>query len=216
MRIQIGQIPLGALQTNCYLLGDTETKEAIIIDPAADGARIMEHVALQGYTVRLILATHTHFDHVLASHHVKAASGAPFWLHAEGLEQLQAMQSRAQLFGIPADDPPATPDHFIADKEIIEIGAMRLEARYTPGHSPGHLIFVMHAEQVAFVGDCVFYGGIGRTDLPGGSAARLRQSIEEEILPLDDAFTLCTGHGGVTSLGRERRENMFLADLLQL
>jgi len=215
MPIQIDQLPLGALSTNCYIVGDSETKEAVIIDPAAEADQIIQQVQQRGYTVQLILATHAHFDHVIASYPIKQAFNVPFRLHKDEVEQLKAMPQRAAYWNIPITDPPAEPDSFIEHGEIIEVGRMHFEARFTPGHSPGHLTFVMADHQVAFVGDCVFYEGIGRTDLPGASTAVLKKSVVEQILTLPDDFTLCPGHGPVTTVGREKRESMPLMYLLE-
>jgi glyoxylase-like metal-dependent hydrolase (beta-lactamase superfamily II) len=215
MTIQIDQLPLGMIQTNCYIVGETDTGDAIIIDPAAEGDRILAHVQERGYTIKEILVTHTHFDHIIAGHAVKAGTGAPFRLHKDGLPQLKSLPQQMAAFGFPMSDPPAEPDGFIEHGDIIEVGAMRLEARFTPGHSPGHLTFVMSEHKIAFVGDCIFRDGFGRTDLPGADAATLKKSIVEEILTLPDDFTLLSGHGPQTTVGREKSESAMLAQLLQ-
>jgi glyoxylase-like metal-dependent hydrolase (beta-lactamase superfamily II) len=161
------------------------------------------------------LATHTHFDHIIASYAVKAGTGAPFRLHKDGLPQLQSLPQQMASFGFPMSDPPAEADAFLENGDVIEVGDMRLEARYTPGHSPGHLMFVMAAQKVAFVGDCIFRDGYGRTDLPGADTATLKKSITEEILTLPNEFTLLSGHGAQTTVGREKSESVMLAQLLQ-
>jgi glyoxylase-like metal-dependent hydrolase (beta-lactamase superfamily II) len=214
MSIQIDQLPLGAIQTNCYIVGDSQSNEAIIIDPAADPRQIMAVVQERSYSVKLILATHTHWDHVLASYPIKESTGAPFRLHAEGLPQHQMLMQRAAYWNVPSPYPPAEVDSFIEHGEIITLGRMHLEARYTPGHSPGHLTFVMHREKVAFVGDCVFKDGFGRTDFPGCSAEALRQSILEQILTLPEDYLLLSGHGERTTVGREKNESAALAYFL--
>ena len=216
MTIQIDLLPLGMIQTNCYIVGDSDTGDAIIIDPAAEGDRILAHVKERGYTVREILITHTHFDHILAGHAVQVGTDAPFRLHKEGLPQLKTLPQQMASFGIPMSDPPAEPDGYIEHGDMIEVGIMRLEARFTPGHSPGHLIFVMKEQKVAFVGDCIFRDGFGRTDLPGADAATLKKSVTEEILTLPDDFTLLSGHGPQTTVGREKSESVMLAQLLQI
>jgi len=214
MSIQILQLPLGMLQTNCFIAHNGT--EAIIIDPSDQAPVILEQIEKYNLTVKYILATHTHFDHVLASYAVKAATKAPFWLHEEGVEQLNRSPKSAERYGIPTNDPPAEPDAFINHQQIITWAGGELEARYTPGHSVGHLIFVWHAEKIAFVGDCVFRSGIGRTDLPGGNTLRLKQSIEEEILTLPDDYTLLTGHGPQTTIGMEKVSNPYIAQLLDM
>jgi glyoxylase-like metal-dependent hydrolase (beta-lactamase superfamily II) len=203
------------IQTNCYIVGDSESGDALIIDPSAEADRILAQVKERGYTVRQILVTHAHFDHIIAGYAVKAGTNAPFRLHKDGVPQLKSLPQQMAAFGFPMSDPPAEPDSFIEHGDIIEVGEMRLEARYTPGHCPGHLTFVMKAQKVAFVGDCIFRDGFGRTDLPGADTATLKKSIEEEILTLPDDFTLLSGHGPQTTVGRERSQSVMLAQLLQ-
>lgn len=216
MPIQIDMLTLGLVQTNCYLISQPETGEGLVIDPADNADAILRQAEERGVTIGLILATHTHFDHILASYALKEATGAPFWLHEEGVPQLQQMVARARFFGLDLRDPAAEPDDFITHGQVIEAVGLRLEARYTPGHSPGHLIFVSHEEQIAFVGDCIFRDGIGRADLPDSDTLTLKNSIVEQILPLPDEMRLLSGHGPVTTLGRERINNFSLSQLLQI
>lgn len=214
MPLQIIQLPLGAIQTNCYIVGDPDTKDAVIIDPSAQAEVILDKVNEYEFTVREILATHTHFDHILASHPVKEATGAPFRLHQDGLEQLRDVPQRMKMFGFDVPDEIAEPDNFIEHGDVVAVGEMQFEARFTPGHSPGHLIFIMREQNVAFVGDAIFRDGFGRTDLPGGDAALLKDSIVREILTLPDDMLLLTGHGAQTTVGREKMESAALAYLL--
>ncbi|HLA45857.1 MAG TPA: MBL fold metallo-hydrolase, partial [Aggregatilineales bacterium] len=158
MPVQILQLPLGMLQTNCYIAADSDTNDAVIIDPSAEADVILREVQERGYIVREILATHTHFDHVIAAAAVIEATGAPFRMHRDGLEQLRTLDSRAAFFGIQVDASPPEPDSFIEHGDTVEVASIRLEARFTPGHSPGHLTFVFHEGRIAFVGDCVFMG----------------------------------------------------------
>lgn len=212
MPIKIHLLPLGALQTNCYIVADTATQEAIIIDPSDEAPKITGLIAQEGYQVRQILATHAHFDHILASKAVKDAyPSSPFRLHANDVGQLQNVQSIALMFGIQAPEA-ATHDGTIDEGDSIEVGAIKLETFFTPGHSPGHVIFVLRSEKVVFGGDCLFAGSVGRTDLPGGSHAELMDSIFTKILPLGDDYTVCSGHGPTTTIGQERRFNPFLLE----
>ena len=214
MPVQIDLMPLGMLQTNCYVVGDTDQREAVIIDPSGDAPAILAQIKQRDYTVREILITHTHFDHVLALAEVKAATGAPIAMHPDGLDQLRNLSRIAAMYGIPYDGDTPDPDRDIAHGDVIEFGGIRLEARFTPGHSPGHITFVMAAQKIAFVGDCIFNNGFGRTDLPGSDEATLRQSIVEQILTLPDDFSLCSGHGPVTTVGQEKMHSAPLAYLL--
>ncbi|MCQ3930396.1 MAG: MBL fold metallo-hydrolase [Chloroflexi bacterium] len=209
MPIKIHLLPLGALQTNCYIVADTDTHEAVIIDPSDEAPKILEVVQREGYGVREILATHAHFDHVLASKPVKDATQAPFRLHAADVPQLQHAQQIATMYGITAPES-ATHDGIVDEGTVIEVGSIRLETYFTPGHSPGHVSYVLRSEQVVFSGDCLFAGGIGRTDLPGGDYPALMHSIFDKLVVLGDEYTVCSGHGPTTTIGEERQSNPFL------
>lgn len=216
MSLKITMLPLGMLQTNCYIVADDATHEAIVVDPSDQYEVIVSTIEEAGYAVREIIATHTHFDHVLASQPLKEALGVPFRIHAEGEQQLKAVQMAAQMFNVPAPCPPAEVDGYLEHGEVVRVGAYEFEARYTPGHSVGHLIFVCHSEQIALVGDCIFRGSIGRTDMPLGDPQRLKQSIAQEIWPLPDATQLLCGHGDVTTLADEKRHNFIAMQLLEM
>jgi glyoxylase-like metal-dependent hydrolase (beta-lactamase superfamily II) len=215
MPIKIHMLTLGALQTNCYIVADTDTKDAVVIDPSDNAPAILNLIETEGYTVREILATHAHFDHVLASKPLKEATNAPFRLHATDVSQLNNMQNIARSFGISAPEP-AKHDGTIDEGDTIEVGPIKLETLFTPGHSPGHVVFVMHADNVVFGGDCLFAGSIGRTDLPGGDAPTLMNSIFDKILPLGDNYTVCPGHGPATTIAQERATNPFLLQWEQM
>lgn len=215
MALRISQLPLGALQTNCYIVGDSESRDAVIIDPAADAEVILEKVTEHDYHVHEILITHAHFDHVIASKPVKDALNVPLRIHENEVTQLREMAQRARLFGIQVPDEAATPDGFLEHGDELQLGLLRFEVRFTPGHSPGHVIFVMPEYKVAFVGDCIFNNGIGRTDLPGADTATLKKSIVEQILTLGDDFMLCPGHGPTTTVSREKTHSIDLAHLIQ-
>lgn len=215
MALRISQLPLGALQTNCYIVGDSESRDAVIIDPAADAEVILEKVTEHDYHVHEILITHAHFDHVIASKPVKDALNVPLRIHENEVTQLREMAQRARLFGIQVPGEAATPDGFLEHGDELQLGLLRFEVRFTPGHSPGHVIFVMPEYKVAFVGDCIFNNGIGRTDLPGADTATLKKSIVEQILTLGDDFMLCPGHGPTTTVSREKTHSIDLAHLIQ-
>lgn len=209
MAVEILKLTLGMVSTNCYILGDLDSGEAIVIDPADDAPTILNAVAQRGWTIRLILATHAHFDHVLAVEGLKQASGAPFRLHEADMPTLRGLQLTGQLFGLTLPPPPEV-DRFLAEGETITVGATRLVVRFTPGHTPGHVSYVLESERAVFCGDCLFAGSIGRTDLPGGDSALLLRSIREQILTLPEDYTVASGHGGLTAIGVEARTNPFL------
>lgn len=210
MTMQIHMLTLGPLATNCFIVADPQTLDAVIIDPADEADKILQIIRQENYTVQRILLTHAHFDHVMASKRVKAETKAPLYVHANEIGQLEHMQGIALMFGVHAKEPPAKHDATVDEGDIIEFGTIKLETYFTPGHSPGHVIFVSHDEKIVFGGDCVFRGSIGRTDFPAGNHQELMASIRDKILTLDDDYKLHVGHGPSTTVGRERRQNPFL------
>ena len=211
MTIEIKSLTLGMVATNCYLVGDTETGEALVIDPVDRADIIFQAAEESGWSIELILATHGHFDHVLASKELKEKTGAPFYIHAADTLFLDALpQIGIQYTGQPFPEA-AKPDRLLTDEtEIIELGAIRLETIFTPGHAPGHISFYMREHQVVFSGDCLFAGSIGRTDLPGADHDQLMRSIRDKLLPLGDDVQVLPGHMEMTTIGQERRTNPFL------
>jgi hydroxyacylglutathione hydrolase len=209
MTIAIVTLKLGIVQTNCYLVGDTTTGKAVVIDPADNAPAILEAAEVRGWTITRILATHTHFDHVLAAEDLRRVSGAPFHIHLEATGVLEALQVTGQLFGLELPPPPV-PDGFIAAGMPVTEGGIRLDVLLTPGHAPGHVSFVLESEETVLCGDCLFAGSIGRTDLPGGGYEALIASITGKLLPLGDAYRVAPGHGPWTTIGAERAANPFL------
>lgn len=204
-------LPLGMLETNAYLLGDHASGDAILIDPVDDAPLIVQTAADAGLTIKLIVATHAHFDHVLASRELKELTGAPFVLHKEALPQLHKLAETTKLFlGIDVL-PAAEPDRLIgADGEWIEAGALRLQTLNTPGHAPGHIALYLPSHRVVFSGDALFAGAVGRWDLPGADKDTLLHSIHTRLLTLEDDVQVLPGHGSPTTIGVERRENPYL------
>ncbi len=214
MPIKIHMLTLGVVETNCYIVGDMDTREAIVIDPSDSAPTILSVIERENWTVKEILATHSHFDHVLAAGDLKKATGAPFRLHRADLDQLHHMPEMTEMFTGLTVPPAPEPDDFVEEGNIIVVGDIRLHVLFTPGHSPGHVSYVLHNEtdRVVFSGDCLFLGSIGRTDLPGGDYDVLMRSIVEKLLPLGDEFTVAAGHMDTTTIGRERMSNPFIFD----
>lgn len=211
MTIHVKYLTLGQVATNAYLIGDTDLGSAVIIDPVDDAPRLHKAATDEGWTIRLILATHGHFDHVLASQPLKDLTGAPFAIHETEVSWLRALpQQGLMFFGSPFPEA-ATPDRFLTtEPEVIEIGAIRLETIFTPGHAAGHISFFLPAQRLVFSGDCLFAGSIGRTDLPGGDYDTLIGTICDRLLPLGDDVRVMPGHGNPTTISDERRANPFL------
>lgn len=201
---------LGQLRTNAYVVGCTETKEAIVIDPSDDGLMLARYIREQGWTLSKILLTHAHFDHVGGLADLKAEfPHVPILGHMDADVMLVWAQQSAMRFQIHIPQPPPL-DKMIEPNEMIQVGNLSLKALYTPGHSPGHYTFYHEASGMAWVGDAIFHGSIGRTDLPGGDYQTLIDSINQEILTLPDNVKLYSGHGPATTVGRERKLNPFL------
>ncbi|MCS6834604.1 MAG: MBL fold metallo-hydrolase [Anaerolineae bacterium] len=211
MSLEILRLELGVAQTNAYLVADTMTRRAVLIDPVDDAPRLVQAAETRGWTIALILATHAHFDHVLASRDLKTMTSAPFYIHADCLPWLEALPVQGMRFGLGAFPEAAAPDRLLgSEPEVIELDGISLETLYTPGHAPGHLAFFLRSENVVFSGDALFAGSIGRTDLPGGDYPLLMRSIFDKLIPLGDDVRVLSGHGPATTIGRERRINPFL------
>jgi glyoxylase-like metal-dependent hydrolase (beta-lactamase superfamily II) len=196
--------------TNSYLVADTETKEAVVIDPADKGRMIASEAAKRGWRVGSIWLTHAHFDHLAGAggvaDHVNPPP--PVALHPDDYP-LWRMQGGAMLFGMRIDPGPE-PTVDLNHGMILHLGNYQFEVRHAPGHTPGHVILVCAEENLAFCGDVIFQGSIGRTDLPGGDYATLMDSIHQQVLTLTDETRLLSGHGPETTVGQERRNNPFL------
>lgn len=212
-QIEIRVLNLGLAATNCYIVGDTATGEAVLIDPVDDAPLLVKTAEDAGLTIKLILATHGHFDHVLGSKALKELTGAPFYINQRDLPFLERLPDTGVRYtGTPFPEA-AVPDRFLTDEpEVIELGAIRLETIFTPGHAPGHIAFFMRDQNLLLSGDALFRGSIGRTDLPGGNYQTLMESIFKKLLPLGDEVQVLPGHGEPTTLGHERRTNPFLLD----
>lgn len=205
--MQLMRIIVGPLQVNCFILADDATKEAIIIDPGDDGREILKYVADQKLTVRYIVNTHAHFDHVGANKAVKDATGAQLLLHEADAPVLATVSQHARMFGMSAPaSPPA--DVFVKHGDAITAGGITLRVLHTPGHSPGGISLL--GEGMVFTGDALFAGSIGRTDLPGGDLQTLLGAIKAHLLALPDDTMVFSGHGPASTIGDERRENPFL------
>jgi hydroxyacylglutathione hydrolase len=201
-------LSLGPMGTNCYLLGDPASGAAAVIDPGGDAPIVLDAAARAGLKIGIVLLTHAHFDHIGGVAGVIEATGVPLALHPLDRPLLR-LRGGALLFGV---DVPASPDPTIDLQagQAIEVGALRLETLYTPGHTPGHVSFYERREGLLFDGDVLFAGSIGRADLPGSSQAELMHSIREVLLALPDETIVYPGHGSPTSIGDERWGNPFL------
>ena len=202
-------LPVTPYQQNCSLLWD-EAGRAALIDPGGEAERLLAEVARRDLKLQSILLTHGHLDHVGAAAELRDALGIPI-IGPQREEQfwLDALPQQAELFGF----PPAqafTPDQWLADGDRIEVGSVRLDVLHCPGHTPGHVVFYQPEARLAFVGDVLFKGSIGRTDFPRGDHAALLAAIRGKLFPLGDDVRFVPGHGAMSSFGHERRENPFV------
>lgn len=207
--IQIFQLPLGPLQTNCYLLACDETKQAAVIDPSWNGRAIAQTAADKGYTITHILLTHSHFDHVGGLAELKTAVNAPIYIHPDAVPMLEQANLSARFFQLEIPTPPPA-DEMLAEGQVLAIGNLQAHVLFTPGHAPGHVSFHLPEYQVLFDGDVLFRDSIGRTDLPGGDYELLMRTIRDKLMILPDETRVLSGHGPATTIGRERQHNPYL------
>jgi glyoxylase-like metal-dependent hydrolase (beta-lactamase superfamily II) len=209
--LEIIQFVLGPVATNTYLVADTATQEAVVIDPAWDDPLVLDAITRHAWQLRQIWITHAHFDHTSGTDQlVKHINPAPLIaLHPADLPIWQS-GGGAAWFGLQTPALP-TPTLQLSHAQVLSLGEARFEVRHVPGHSPGHVVFYCQAEGVLFCGDTVFWGSIGRTDLPGSDGGLLLRKIREEILTLPEDTRILSGHGEETSVGQEKRWNPFLA-----
>jgi hydroxyacylglutathione hydrolase len=202
----ITPITVGAFQENCYLVADPGSDAIIIVDPGSEGDRIIAEVEATGRKPEAIWITHAHVDHIGAIAPVKQRWDIPVWLHPLDEPLYRVGGRQAQLYGIPYDEPPA-PDRAFAEGEPVKLGTLDLSVMHAPGHAPGHV--VIHGHGNALVGDCLFAGSIGRTDLPFSNPAQLQNSLQR-IVALPPETVVHPGHGDTTTIGEERISNPFL------
>lgn len=200
-------LPNGQMAENCYLLADRTTRQAVMIDPGEEARLFLAELDTRAWTLSAIWLTHAHLDHAMGVGEVKAATGAPVYLHPLDRGLYQALPKQGEWFGVRVEPQPE-PDEEFVDGQRLTVGRTEFTVRHTPGHSPGSVSFV--GPGIVIGGDVLFSGSIGRTDLPGGSMAELMQSIQSVFLTLPDSTVVHSGHGPETTIGVERMTNPFL------
>jgi glyoxylase-like metal-dependent hydrolase (beta-lactamase superfamily II) len=198
----------GAFVENCYLVIDRARGEAVIVDPGEDAALFLDRLRAEDVTLTGIWLTHAHLDHVLGVARVADATGVDIWLHPADRPLYDHIPDQAAVWMQQRVAPPPPPQHALAAGDVVTVGTHRFAVRHVPGHSPGSVAFVGHG--MAFVGDALFAGSVGRVDLPGGDGAALLESITDQLLTLPDETVVYSGHGPATTIGQERASNPFL------
>jgi glyoxylase-like metal-dependent hydrolase (beta-lactamase superfamily II) len=210
-QLRAGVVTVTPFQQNCTILFDEETREGVVIDPGGEIDRIRQVIEDNGLRIGAIWITHGHLDHAGGAMDLKDALGVDIiGPHRADRPLLANLENQARNFGFPGGARNCIPDRFLDEGEVVSFGDHSFKVLHCPGHAPGHVVFYNDAAKFAHVGDVLFRGSIGRTDLPGGDHATLIHSIKEKLLPLGDDIGFICGHGPGGRFGEERRTNPFL------
>jgi len=205
-------LPVGLLQCNCSIFGDEQSREAIVIDPGDQIEDILAILNRHGLTVKAIVITHAHIDHIGGAAKLKKATGAPVYMNQNDAELYDMLDQQAAWLGM--ETPARTKiDMDAPDGARLDLGGTDFQILHTPGHTQGSISIWIPAENKLVAGDTLFRDSIGRTDLPGGNSRQILQSIHDQLLPLPDTAVVIAGHGPLTTMGRERERNPFLQGL---
>jgi hydroxyacylglutathione hydrolase len=208
--LQILSFTLGPAQTNAYLIADPDTRDAAVIDPSWDGKRILSEAQTRGWRIAHLWYTHAHFDHIGGAAEIAdALNPLPLVALHPNDHVLWRAGGGGALFGFKIDPGPEPTIDFVHG-QILRLGSVQFEVRFTPGHTTGHCVLYCAEANVCFCGDLIFAGSVGRTDLPGGNWETLEQSIREQIYTLPDDTRLLSGHGPETTVGNEKKFNPFV------
>ncbi|HMQ58251.1 MAG TPA: MBL fold metallo-hydrolase [Rhizobiaceae bacterium] len=212
--LQIGIVPVTAFQQNCTVMFDAETKSGVVVDPGGDVGQLLQVLESNGIAVEAIWLTHGHIDHAGGAMEMKETLGVDIvGPHRADEKLLQGLEAQAQMFGVTDTVRNCTPDRWLDDGDTVSFGDHVFKVLHCPGHAPGHVVYFNEKARFAHVGDVLFNGSIGRTDLPGGDHAALLASIRDKLFPLGDDVGFICGHGPGGRIGDERRTNSFLRGL---
>jgi hydroxyacylglutathione hydrolase len=201
--------PVGPLHCNCTILGDEVTHEAVVVDPGDNIPEILARLQKHGLTLRQIIVTHAHIDHVGGAALLRKSTGAPVLMNQQDLGLLGMMEMQAGWLGVPTPQV-APPDASAEDGLTIGLATLPAQVLHTPGHTPGSICLLFPDHHLLLAGDTLFAGSIGRTDLPGGDGQQILRSLRERLLVLPDSTHVVPGHGPETTIGEERQSNPFL------
>lgn len=207
-------LPVTPFQQNCSIIWNEANRRAAVVDPGGDLDRVLEQLDKNGLELERILVTHGHLDHAAATAELAKLKGVPIeGPHEDDKFWIDGLPEATQRFGFPPGES-FTPDRWLHDGDTVTVGGELLEVLHCPGHTPGHVVFFHRGQRVAWVGDVLFAGSIGRTDFPRGDYDTLIRSIREKLFPLGDDVTFVPGHGPTSTFGAERQSNPFVADRL--
>ena len=210
-KLQIAIVPVTPFQQNCALIWDEESKSGAVVDPGGDVAAIQSAIDETGIQVEQILITHGHIDHVGGAMELKRSLDvAIVGPHRDDEEMCASIEDQAEMFGVGGQYHNVYPDRWLNEGDRVSIGGFEFQVFHCPGHAPGHVVFFCEETKFAHVGDVLFAGSVGRTDLPGGDHGALIHSIKTKLLPLGDDIQFICGHGPGSTFGRERTSNPFL------
>ncbi|MEM6899943.1 MAG: MBL fold metallo-hydrolase [Pseudomonadota bacterium] len=213
-QLEIRIVPVTPLQQNACLVWDKDTKEGLFVDPGGDVDRLMGAASEFGVKIGKILLTHGHLDHAGGAEEIREKTGCVIeGPHRDDQFLLDSLEQQGATYGIP-DARNVVPDRYLEDGDMVSICGVDFGVSLCPGHTPGHVIFHHQPGQLAFVGDVLFRGSIGRTDLPGGNHQDLLESIVTKLWPLGDGMRFIPGHGPASTFGQERQDNAFVADAI--
>ncbi|MDX2276460.1 MAG: MBL fold metallo-hydrolase [Hyphomonadaceae bacterium] len=213
-KLQIRVVPVTPLQQNCSMIWNDATKRAVLVDPGGDADKLLGALERFGLTLTRMWLTHGHLDHAGAAAELRERTGvAVEGPHRDDQYWLDQIEAGAPRFGL-VGARNVTPDRYFEDGEVLEFEGMQFDVTHTPGHTPGHVVIHNREANIAFVGDVLFAGSIGRTDLPGGNHQQLIDSITDRLWPLGEEMRFIPGHGPTSTFGQERRTNPFVADRL--
>ncbi len=206
-------IPVTPYRQNCSIVWCTRTGDAAVVDPGGDLARIQDAITAQGITVRKVLLTHGHLDHAGGAAGLARAFGVPIeGPHPDDTFLLEGLSDQGRRPGFQGSES-CTPDRWLADGDTVSLGEIVFGVRHCPGHTPGHVVLFHEEAKIAFVGDVLFRGSVGRTDFPRGNHEQLVRSITERLWPLGDDMRFVPGHGQMSTFGWERKTNPYVSDL---